>query len=154
MAGQKNKAAWAFSLERSGSEEFYTVGNGCNHVSNAGTGIDDGGARAFFTGEVDCTTGVLEAEIRGFYTATALFGGPMKYYYVGRVKGTFDPDTKSFVDTRYVYREPEVAFGDQPGGDGVWTATLVDDEAPLGETTLEDCLGAFPDESMFPDVTL
>jgi hypothetical protein len=151
-----NSARWTFVLERDAIGEFYTVGNGCVHVIEADTGVDDGSSRFMLTGQVDCATGVLEGQMRGFYSAVGLDGTSVKYYYRGRLRGTFDLNTKSFVDTAYAIREPMVLIGDQPGGAGTWTVTLREDSAPATSSAADaqSCLGNFPADSEFPDVTL
>lgn len=133
---------WSFSLATMGSSEFYTVGNGCIHVIEPEQQVDNGSSRAYITGNVDCSTGKLDGEIKGFYSVAM----GVKVYYKGTLQGTFDPATNSFVNTKYNTSEPKVALDPQPGGDGVWTAKLTD-AAPSSESEEACLMGPFPHDS-------
>jgi hypothetical protein len=145
---------WSFNIEKSQGDEFYTVGDGCliGKTDNVDAGVVQAGAEAFangvvmraqITGVVDCATGELKGELRGYYNSTSFCGlGIAKdnFFFKGPVTGKYDPETKSFVDGVVVMREPEVLIplAGQPGGEGTWTAELNGDEGDAGVTLEAD----------------
>jgi hypothetical protein len=150
LFGGSGGGNWSFSIEKSAGEEFYTVGDGCliGKTDSVDAGVVQAGAEAFangvvmraqITGVVDCATGELKGELRGYYNSTSFCGlGLVKdnFFFKGPVSGVFDPKTKSFVDGVIVMREPEVLIplAGQPGGRGTWTAQLGGEDADAGVT--------------------
>jgi hypothetical protein len=145
LSDDNHRTKLRFGL-RSDDTEFYRITNGCVHASDIvnGMALAENGIY-LFTGQVNCTTGRLSGEMRGYYTAlniTTLAND--KFYLRGTIAGTFDPGTQSFVDTSYEVHEPKVLIGEQPGGSGTWSVRLVPDAG-----VLDDQSSCFPEP--FPD---
>jgi hypothetical protein len=157
-----SEGSWSFTLARDGNGEFFTVGNGCLRMLDPTTGAEPVGVdvqgtltkpfRAQIIGQVDCATGILDGELRGYYTATnyASLGTAVNTYYVkGPIRGSFDATEKQFVAGTWDPREPPVLLGDPPGGQGTWSAawTTSDDSA----SDAKDCLDGVPFmDALFP----
>lgn len=155
FAGPDN-SRWTLYLEPPEAGEFSTVGRGCVHVlPPADAGATEGSeGRFFLNGELDCSTGKFVGEGRGYYDASSL-GGTNRYYYKGRFKGTFDPASKSFIDTAYDVREPAVLIGEQPGGQGMFELKFTGTEPPEDRSDQAGCVSSeFPADSTFPEVKL
>jgi hypothetical protein len=143
-----------FTLDREGNAEFYSVGNGCLRVDGQGedAGPSDIDWRAEVVGEVDCTTGVLNAEIRATYfvvSVCTLGLVPTRYFAKGPMRAIYNPDTQVFENGTVEMWEPPVLLGGPPGGTGNWTADYE------GESTADDldagpCLNVPFDDSVFP----
>ena len=154
LFGGSGGGNWSFTIEKSAGEEFYTVGDGClvGQTDNVDAGIVQVGAELFangvimhaqITGVVDCATGELKGDLRGYYNSTSVCGfGLVKdnFFFKGPVSGKFDPKTQSFVDGKVTMREPEVPLplAGQPGGKGSWSAQLNGDDRDAGVTLEED----------------
>lgn len=153
-SAQEDNNQWLLYLEPPEAGEFATVGRGCVHVLDAAGGTDDGKARFYLNGQLDCATGEFTGEIRGHYESTSL-GGTKRYFYKGKVKGTFDVSTKSFVNGMYEVREPEVLIPPQPGGKGTFELRYTGAEPPDDRSDQEGCVGSdFPADDVFPEVML
>lgn len=144
----ESKGNWSFSLASNGSSEFYTVGNGCVHFLDPKTGVDDPKARFFISGTVNCATGLLDGAMKGFYTATPIddfLAGEKRFFYKGKLIGTFDADSEAFIAGTYSYQEPKIGTGEPPHGEGTWSAKHTMEV--LADETEEECLlGRFPEE--------
>jgi hypothetical protein len=141
-----------FTLREQGDGEFSTVEGGCLRVPGEETRSSDSdgayGLTFELTGQVDCATGAIDFDMRGSYISTSVcaFGVSWdRYFTEGKVTGTFDPDTLSFVDTRFVLRERMPVFGEPTGGQGSFTATYDEQAGSPDLATGSACLGVdFP----------
>lgn len=158
--GGEGSGTWEFTLSASGSTEFFQVeANTCITLmdSDAGAAMPtaDGKPppRLSLTGKVDCKTGELKGEIKGFYR-TVSFCNSMEenYFYKGPVTAVFDPKTNSFKNGTLKLREPPVLIplAGEAGGDGTWSATLVPEAEPVANQ--QDCFnGIMFRDDLFPD---
>lgn len=150
------RGAWNFDLTSQGGEFSFIVKTGC--LTGAAEEPDAGVEKAvplhaILEGSVDCNTGELTGRVKGTYRATSVcnLGQHVDdYFYMGSMSGTFDPETNSFINTKVEFAEPPVLLGEQPGGRGTWSATLVPN-APV-VTAPVDCLdGVVFRDDLFPD---
>ncbi|MFT3928539.1 MAG: hypothetical protein QM778_38775 [Myxococcales bacterium] len=120
-------AEWTFELVRDGDGEFYSVKGACVPPppgEEKWGGKDDTayGNTLEMLGTVDCTTGVIDFEVRLEYLASNWdsFGGWARYFAKGKMTGRYDPKTRSFVDGKWDLREKGTGFG----GQGSFTGAL------------------------------
>ncbi|MDB4971743.1 MAG: hypothetical protein JWN48_84, partial [Myxococcaceae bacterium] len=140
---------WSFSLTSSATADSYTVNAGCLTAGDSGQTVP---VYASITGSVECSSGKFFGELRGTYNSTSvctLGVGREDSFFKGTMSGTYDPVTRSFLDTHVEWHEPPVAIPPQPGGEGSWTAVLTPD-AGLSDGPV-DCLhGVVFPEDKFP----
>jgi hypothetical protein len=126
-----------FELRRTDDGEFYTVAGGCFPVPGEETFVEGDpsyGHTFEMKGNVDCTTGVINFELRLIYLSMSWnqFGGWERIFAKGEMTGRFDPQTASFVGGKWNLREAKDYFDtSDPGGGGAFTATLVEETSAL-----------------------
>lgn len=106
--------------------------------------------RMTLTGNLDCSTGMLNAELRGTYSSASvcdLGAGSGNYFFKGSVSGRYDPVSSTFAEGKVRWEEPPVLFPPAPGGEGIWAASLVPDVGAKDDL-VGDCLAgvSFPEE--------
>ncbi|MFT3924282.1 MAG: hypothetical protein QM778_17230 [Myxococcales bacterium] len=132
-----------FELRRSGDGEFYTVGGGCFRIPGTETfkqGVSSYGHTFELKGNVDCTTGVIDFELRLIYLSASAnqLGGWERIFAKGEMTGRYDPQSKSFVEAKWDLHEKKDLFDTMdPGGSGTLTAMLV--EETTGSSSDEAC---------------
>ncbi|MFT3925565.1 MAG: hypothetical protein QM778_23700 [Myxococcales bacterium] len=127
--------------------EFATVGDACITFQASDAGTSSKHAAVHVSGSIDCTTGELNAVLRGKYTVDFINA---EGFYMGTFKAKYDPETKSFKDGVWVGDEPPDWLGDKAGGGGTFDAMLTDEPASH-DPEAEDvnlCLGStFPEQN-------
>lgn len=111
---------------------------------------------ALIYGEQDCESGKVTLDLRGGYrtVSTCTVGViPNDYFFRGPAIAELDPTTHTFINGTIHVREEKTLLDPQPGGDGTWHATMLEDAGVLAEAGFlvvraDSCLGGlvFPHE--------
>jgi hypothetical protein len=124
----------AFSLtqELEGSGEFQTfkVGGGCMQGLATAVFVTQSPFVARLEGELNCSTGVFEGKLTGYYTLIGLTG--LDFSFTGPLTAEFNFEEATLDNGDWSVREPPAADGNPAGGgEGTWDAKWTQDMAPM-----------------------
>lgn len=148
----RTQAHWVFRIPPNPGHGLLLLSPICTWDVLPDGGLSDHGEE--LRGAINCDSGELVAELRGYSTSTSLTTLGLiteHFFFRGTLRGQFDWDAGTFTST-WIVREPRVAIGDAPGGEGGYRAQRM----PLGARLLDagtDCLSgvSFPEDKFQGD---
>jgi hypothetical protein len=124
--------AFSLSQELSGSGEFQTfkVGGGCMQGLATAVVVTQSPFVAKLDGELNCSTGVFEGTLTGYYTLIGIPGAD--FSFKGPLTAEFNFEAATLDNGEWMVEEPPAANGDPAGGgEGTWDAMWTQDTAPM-----------------------
>lgn len=135
----------SFVLVKQGASALYRLERGCFVGTAAAFGLDKHPFIALVEGTLDCETGVLTAEMTGYYDLFAS-GDLSRFFFEGPFTGVYEADTDSLAG-EFKVSEQSSTSQNPPGGSGTWSASYQGAQAPAQPSACEALRNAPPTPS-------